>query len=68
MSLPAGGSPGKVCCICLYAREGPAEDAVTTIRGYEVCEDHLGLVAQGMEWSSIIGSARGMDPPRPREG
>lgn len=68
MSLPAGGPAGKVCCVCLFVREGPAEDAVTTIRGYEVCEDHLGLVAQGTEWASIIAHARTMDPPPPAEG
>ena len=66
MSYPGGA--GQVCAICLYAREGTAEDAVTTIRGYAVCEDHMGLVAQGMEWSSIIGSARSMPAPPPAEG
>lgn len=54
MSFPPGGPAGQVCCVCLYTREGTAEDAVTTIRGYSVCEDHLGLVAQGSEWNSII--------------
>jgi hypothetical protein len=64
VSYPVGGPAGQVCAVCLFAREGSAEDAVTTIRGYAVCEDHMTLVAQGMEWSAIIGNARGM-PPRP---
>lgn len=70
MSTPGpSGTPGagQVCGVCFYVREGPAPDAVTTIRGYAVCEDHMGLVAQGMEWTSILGSARGMDARRPAE-
>ena len=56
MSFPAGGPAGKVCCVCLYVREGVAEDAVTTIAGYEVCEDHLGTITAGLgrEWASIL--------------
>jgi hypothetical protein len=68
VSYPRGGPAGQVCAVCLFAREGSAEDAVTTIRGYAVCEDHMTLVAQGMEWSTIIGSARGMATPPPAEG
>jgi len=67
VSYPAGGSAGQVCAVCLFAREGSAEDAVTTIRGYAVCEDHMTLVAQGMEWSTIIGNARSMGPRPPAE-
>lgn len=58
MSTPAG----QVCCVCLYVSEGTAEDAVTTIGGYAVCEDHLGLVAQGSEWARIIGVAVASSP------
>jgi hypothetical protein len=43
-----------ICCVCLYVREGIAPDAVTVINGYAVCEDHLGIVAQGREWNSIL--------------
>lgn len=45
---------GQVCCVCLYAREGIAPDAVTTLGGYAVCEDHVPLVAGGGEWQSIL--------------
>lgn len=56
MSFPAGGPAGQVCCVCLYVREGVAEDAVTTIRGYAVCEDHLGTITAGagLDWASIL--------------
>lgn len=45
---------GQVCCVCLYVREGDAPPAVTTIRGYSICDDHLALVADGTEWASIL--------------
>ena len=48
MSLPAGGPAGQVCCVCLYVREGVAPDAVTTIAGYSICEDHLGTITAGL--------------------
>ena len=83
MSLPGpGGSPGAglVCCICLYARTGTAEDAVTVLGGIAVCVDHLGVVSNvlGTSWSSILVIAgrrvrEGMpfrptaDPARPAE-
>ena len=56
MSLPAGGSLGLVCCVCLYVREGVAEEAVTTIAGYSICEDHLGTITAGLgrDWASIL--------------
>lgn len=59
MSLPGpGGSPGagQVCCVCLYVRTGVANDAVTTIAGYSICEDHLGTITAGLgrDWASIL--------------
>jgi hypothetical protein len=56
MSFPVGGPAGQVCCVCLYVREGVAEDAVTTIAGYAICEDHLGTITAGLgrDWVSIL--------------
>ena len=81
MSLPAGGPAGQVCCVCLYVREGVAPDAVTTIAGYSICEDHLGTITAGlgMDWASIltIAGRRASEPlpwrptarpPRPARG
>jgi hypothetical protein len=49
-------------------RTGTAEDAVTTLGGYAVCEDHLGIVAQGEEWHRlIIAARRAAEPPPPAE-
>lgn len=41
------------CCICLYYREGTANEAVTIIRGCAVCSDHMGVVARGEEWYNV---------------
>jgi hypothetical protein len=49
------------CGICLYIRTGVAEDAITVIEGYAVCEDHMGYVAQGTRFTAITQAARGED-------
>jgi hypothetical protein len=49
----AMNTQGMTCGICLFAREGPAADAVTVIGGYSVCEDHLACVAQGSDFARI---------------
>lgn len=46
------------CAVCLYAREGQAEEAVTVIEGYAVCDDHLGHVAQGQRFVAIMRTAK----------
>jgi hypothetical protein len=83
VSYPGPGgaaTPGQVCCVCLYVREGVAEDAVTTIAGYSICEDHLGTITAGLgrDWASIltIAGRRASEPlpwrptasPRPPAG
>lgn len=50
------------CCICVYARRGEPSDAETTIRGYAACIPHAGLVAQGIEWHSILKAVREAGP------
>jgi hypothetical protein len=47
-----------LCAICLYTKEDTANRAVTVIRGYAVCDDHLGYVAQGEEWFYILRAAK----------
>jgi hypothetical protein len=65
MSYPAGGPAGQVCGICLFSRTGPAEDAVTTIGGVAVCDDHLSIAAGGGSFNSMIAAAGGPhSPPR----
>jgi hypothetical protein len=46
------------CALCLYARTGLANRAVTIIRGTAVCEDHMGAAAQGEEWAAMIRWAK----------
>lgn len=46
------------CCLCLYTRSGLAEDAITVIRGYAVCADHMGYVAQGTDWYHTLSAAK----------
>lgn len=46
-----------VCAICLYTKTDTANRAITVIRGYAVCDDHLGYVAQGEEWYYILRAA-----------
>lgn len=49
----------KLCCaVCLYVRKGVANEATTIIEGYAVCDDHLGYVAQGERFVSILRTAR----------
>lgn len=47
-----------VCAVCLYVRDGVASPAITVIEGYAVCEDHLGYVAQGTTFATIVRSVR----------
>jgi hypothetical protein len=60
MSEPERWTKGVliVCAVCLYIRTGVAESAITVIEGYAVCEDHLGYVAQGQRFASILETAR----------
>lgn len=68
MSYPAGERGGQVCAVCLFARTGPAEDAVTTINGCAVCDDHLSIAAGGGSFNSMITAAGGLhSPPRRAE-
>lgn len=48
------------CAICVFVPDSSyvAKEVITIIRGYAVCEDHIGLVAQGLEWSRIITITR----------
>lgn len=45
------------CAVCLYSH-GKAT-ATTVLEGYAVCADHLGVVAQGSTFHSIVRMARG---------
>jgi hypothetical protein len=47
------------CCICWYVGGEDPRDAETMIRGYAVCEPHMGYVAQGTEWHAILSAAKG---------
>lgn len=69
MSLSAGGTPVLVCAVCLFARSGPAPDAVSVINGIATCDDHLSLVALGGTFRQIIvtAGAPSRQPPRPAE-
>lgn len=47
------------CGVCLYDESGDeADDAITVIEGYAVCENHLGFVAQGSRFHAILETAR----------
>lgn len=46
------------CAVCFYTRTGKAEEAVTVIEGYAVCEDHMGYVAQGERFAAIMRAAK----------
>jgi hypothetical protein len=45
------------CVLCLYVRKGQAPEAITVCEGYAVCEDHLGLVAHGLDWHGVLKAA-----------
>lgn len=48
-----------VCALCLYMEDGrKANIALTVIEGYAVCDDHLGYVAQGQHFHSLITAIR----------
>jgi hypothetical protein len=48
-----------VCALCMYAEPGgKAKTALTVIEGYAVCEDHMGYVAQGEGFASIVRAVR----------
>jgi hypothetical protein len=48
-----------ICALCLYKDSGgKAKTALTVIEGYAVCDDHLGYVAQGQNWASILRAVR----------
>ena len=49
------------CCICVYSRSSTAATADTVIRGYAVCVDHVGYVAQGTEWAVIMNTIRAQE-------
>jgi hypothetical protein len=55
------------CVLCLYVRSGEAEEAVTVIEGYAVCEDHLGIMAQGLDWHGVLKAAQRQEEQRPLE-
>lgn len=46
------------CAVCLYIREGVAEEAITVMNGYAVCEDHMGIVRGGTDAIYYAISAR----------
>ena len=51
-----------ICSLCLYAEPGgTANRALTVIEGYAVCDDHLGYVAQGQTWHSMLTAMRRED-------
>lgn len=55
------------CAVCLYVRDGQAEEADTVIEGYAVCDDHMGYVAQGERFAAIVKGAKSEEVPRERE-
>ena len=57
-SLRPAQTPGQVCSLCLYVKTGRARPVLTTIRGYAVCELHIGYAAQGTEWHAMYGAAK----------
>lgn len=48
------------CIICFYypTTPHPTLPAITIIRGYAVCIDHMGYVAQGSEFHNILKQVR----------
>lgn len=48
------------CAICMYVPDTPhlPTEAVTILNGFAVCDEHLGVVAQGQEWHTILSVAR----------
>lgn len=48
---------GLSCCLCLHARKGVAEEAITIINGQAVCEDHMSYV-QGDNFSSALATVK----------
>lgn len=57
-SLRSPQTPGTVCCLCLYVKPGRARPVLTIIRGFAVCELHIGYAAQGTEWHAMYGAAK----------
>lgn len=46
---------GLDCCICIYdLTRKEIAPARTVIEGFAVCDDHMGYVAQGKRWHSIM--------------
>lgn len=46
------------CVICIFIVEDePVKDAITTLAGYAVCFDHLGVVRTN-DFMQLVGSGR----------
>jgi hypothetical protein len=57
--IPVVPIPRLVCALCLYVREGTSvEEALTVCEGTAVCENHLPLVAQGLDWHAVLKAAQ----------
>jgi len=41
------------CCFCIHLVQDWAEEAVTIINGFAVCEDHMGI-AQGGDFTAKL--------------
>ena len=49
------------CALCMYETKDcfqEANKAITVLRGYAVCEDHISYLAQGNEWAVIMNAIR----------
>ena len=47
-----------MCSLCPFVQKqyGVVEPAVFIVRGYSVCDKHVGYVAQGTEFSHIVAA------------
>jgi hypothetical protein len=55
--VPVVPIPRLVCALCLYVRSEEATGAITVLKGYAVCSEHMGLVAQGLDWHGVLKAA-----------
>lgn len=46
------------CAVCIFSGGLPIEPAETVVEGYAVCSSHVGIVAQGARFRSILEAAR----------
>lgn len=54
-----------VCALCLHAPDTNGSTprlAITTVNGFEVCAEHVPIVAAGAQWAVIVNAMKRAQP------